>query len=175
MLFGCVLFGYAVFLFAEVSCSFRLDCSCLSILSVSDIVLLSCSLFVFLYICNISRSENQLFFIIVLFWLVWKLVHSCQTSIIIFLYPLYVELLLKSYYCVGLSALRGSLDRYSCNWKKNNQHLQDDGWVSHIGYRRPPIDHNTHAYCLGPTLCHILIQRFYHEWYIVVIPDPGAI
>ena len=63
MLFGCVLF-----LFSEVVGSFWLDSSCLSILGVSDIVLLSCSLFVFWCISIISRSENQPFFIIVLIW-----------------------------------------------------------------------------------------------------------
>ena len=55
-------------------------------------------------IIRITRSENQHFFITVLTWsaslwlVVWKLAHSCQISIILFLYPLCVELLLK-YQC----------------------------------------------------------------------------
>ena len=52
MLFGCV-----VFVFSEVGGSFRLDCSCLSVPGVSDIVLLSCSLFVFWGIFSISMSD----------------------------------------------------------------------------------------------------------------------
>ena len=39
-----------------------------NILGVSDILLLSCSLFVFWFISSISKSENQPFFIIVLTW-----------------------------------------------------------------------------------------------------------
>ena len=62
MLFGCVLF-----LFSEVGDSFRLDCFRLSIHVVSDIVLLSCSLFIFWCISSTLRSENQTFFDIVLF------------------------------------------------------------------------------------------------------------
>ena len=44
---GClvVLFGFVVFLFSEVGGSFRLECSSLSIVGMSEIVLLSCSLF----------------------------------------------------------------------------------------------------------------------------------
>ena len=48
-----VLFGCEVFLFSKVSGSFRLDCSCLSIL-VSVIALVSSSLFLFWCISNIS-------------------------------------------------------------------------------------------------------------------------
>ena len=51
---------------------------------------------VFWWISSISRSENQPFFIIVLTWLVvWKFAHSCQISVILFLYPLCEGLLLK--------------------------------------------------------------------------------
>ena len=52
-------FGCAVFLFSEVDGSFRLDWSCLSIVGMSVIVLVSCSLFVFRCISSISRSENH--------------------------------------------------------------------------------------------------------------------
>ena len=99
-----VLLGCVMFLFFEVSPWFLLACSCLSKPSVSDAVLVSCSLFVFWSISNILRSENQPFFIIVLTWsaslwlVVWKLVHSCQISIILCLYPCSVGLLLK-YQC----------------------------------------------------------------------------
>ena len=44
-----------------------------------------------------------------------------------------------------------------------------------LAIRRAPADHDTQACCLGPTLCHILIQHFYHEWYIVAIPDLGFV
>ena len=40
---------------------------------------------------------------------------------------------------------------------------------------RAPAVHDTHACCQGPTLCHMLIQHFYHGWYIVAIPDPGVV
>ena len=51
------LFGCVAFLFSEVGDSFRLDCFCLSIhgVCVCDIVLLSCSLFIFWCISSISR------------------------------------------------------------------------------------------------------------------------
>ena len=42
-----LLLGCVVLLFSEVGDSFWLDCSCLSVLGVSDIVLLSCFLFLF--------------------------------------------------------------------------------------------------------------------------------
>ena len=85
-------------------------CSCVRVCSwlfvhcyvVWRFLFLSCSLFIFCCISSISRSENQLLFIIVLTWLarlwfvVWKLAHSCQISIILFLYPLCIELLLKT-------------------------------------------------------------------------------
>ena len=73
--FGCALFGCVVYPFSEVGGSFRLDCFCLLILSVSDIVLLSCSLSIFWCISSISTSENQPFFIIVLTWSANR--HSC--------------------------------------------------------------------------------------------------
>ena len=66
VLFGCVLFDCVAFLFAEVGSSFPLDCLCLLIIGVSDIVLLSCQLFILWCISNISKSENQPFFIVVL-------------------------------------------------------------------------------------------------------------
>ena len=89
-----------VFQFSEISGSFRLSCFSLLIPDVSGAVLLSCS-FIFWCISSISRSENQPFFIIVLTWstslwlVVWKLAHSYQISIILFVYPLCVWLLLK--------------------------------------------------------------------------------
>ena len=61
-----VLFGVVVFLFSEIGDSFRFDCSCLSVLGVSDIVFLSCLLFVFWGISSILKAENQPFFILVL-------------------------------------------------------------------------------------------------------------
>ena len=63
-----VLFGVVVLLFSEIGDSFWLDCSCLSVLGVSDIVILSCSLFAFWCISSISRWENQPIFIIVRTW-----------------------------------------------------------------------------------------------------------
>ena len=44
-----------------------------------------------------------------------------------------------------------------------------------LAIRRAPTDHYTKACCLGPTLCNILIQHFYHGWYIVVITGPGVV
>ena len=88
-LLGYVLFGSVAFSFSEVGSSFLFGCFCLTTLDVSGIVLFSC-LFVFWCISSISGSENQPF-IIVLTWLaslwfvVWKLAHSCQISIILFL------------------------------------------------------------------------------------------
>ena len=64
---GGALFGCVAFLFSEVGSSFLLGCFCLITLDVSGTVLLSC-LFVFCCISNISRSEKQPFFIIVLTW-----------------------------------------------------------------------------------------------------------
>ena len=82
-LFGCVELP-----FSKVGGSFRLGCFCLLIFNVPGAVLLLCWLFIFWCISIISRSENQPFIIIVLTWstslwlLVWKLAHSCQTSIL---------------------------------------------------------------------------------------------
>ena len=73
--------------------SVRLECSCFSVFSVPIFLLDSCwfnSLFICGYIYNISRSENQYFFIIVLTWSAslrlvgWNLAHSSQISIILF-------------------------------------------------------------------------------------------
>ena len=44
-----------------------------------------------------------------------------------------------------------------------------------LAIRRAPADHDTHACCLGPTLCNIVIGHFYHAWYIVAIPEPGVV
>ena len=101
---GWALFDCVAFLFSEVGGSFRLGCFRFLILDVSDMVLLSCSLFIFRCISSISSSEKQLFFIIILTWsanlwlVVWKLAYSCQISIILVLY----------YFCVG------SLIKYLC-------------------------------------------------------------
>ena len=63
-------------------------------------IVLSC-ICVFRGISSISRSENHPFFIIVLTWsaslwlVVWKLIYSCQISIVLFIYPLCEGLLLK--------------------------------------------------------------------------------
>ena len=89
------------FLFSEVGDSFRLGCFCLLILDLSDIALLSRSLFVSWCVSSISRSENQSFFINFPTWsaslwlVIWKLTPSYQISIILFLNPLCVGLLLK--------------------------------------------------------------------------------
>ena len=56
---GCVVFS-----FSEVGCSFRQAFFGLLILGVSNIVLLSCSLFIFWSISSISKSENQTFFLL---------------------------------------------------------------------------------------------------------------
>ena len=52
----CV-FGRVAYLFSIFGGSFQLDCPCLSILGVSDIVLPACS-YIFYCIFCISRSEN---------------------------------------------------------------------------------------------------------------------
>ena len=44
-----------------------------------------------------------------------------------------------------------------------------------LAIRRAPANHDTQAICLGPTFCNIKIGHFYHEWYIVAIPDPGVV
>ena len=40
---------------------------------------------------------------------------------------------------------------------------------------RAPVDHDTQACCLGPTLCNIPIGHFDNGLYIVAIPDPGVV
>ena len=86
--FGCVIFRLLL-----LCGSFWLKCSSFSLFAVLIIVLRSYCLdsrFIFWCISNISRSDNQLFFIIVLtwlasLWLVRNLAHSSQISIILFL------------------------------------------------------------------------------------------
>ena len=41
--------------------------------------------------------------------------------------------------------------------------------------KRAPAEHDTQAYCLGPTFCNIEIGHFYYGRYIVAIPDPGVV
>ena len=96
--FWCVLFRF-LFLCGSI----RWECSCFSVFVVSIIILGSCcfdSIFIWWCISRISRSENQPFFMTNLtwsasLWLLWKLAHSLQISIIPFLYLLCVGLLLK--------------------------------------------------------------------------------
>ena len=136
--------------FSEIGDSFRLYCSCLSIIGASDIVLLSCSLFVFKCISNISSSENQPFFIIVLTWsaslrlIVRKRVYSWQISIMfsissncVIASKIAVQCELVVFPCpcfVFAYDLCGSLNHHSCTWKKNSQHSQDNDQVFHVGY-----------------------------------------
>ena len=61
VLFGWVPFGCVVFLFSEVGDSFRFGCFCLLILDVSDIALLSRSLFVFWCVFSISIQKTNFF------------------------------------------------------------------------------------------------------------------
>ena len=145
-MFGCVLFGCVMFLFSEVGGLFWLDCFCLLILGVSDIVLLSCSLFIFWCISSISRSENKPFFIIVLtwsasLWLVWKLAHSCLISIILFRYPLCVGFLIK--------------EQCSANWLSSIVHLLCLRlwleWLLKLSFAYPKKEQPTFA---GWRLCH---------------------
>ena len=84
----------------------------LSATVVSMIVLGFCcldSLFICWCISNISRSENQPFFMIVLTWstslwlVIWNLAHSSQISVILFLYLLFEGLLLKYQWSASLS------------------------------------------------------------------------
>ena len=44
-----------------------------------------------------------------------------------------------------------------------------------LAIRRAPVDHDTQACCLGPTLCNIVNGYFDHGWYIVAILDPGVV
>ena len=44
-----------------------------------------------------------------------------------------------------------------------------------LAIRRAPADHDTHASCLGPTFCNIVIGHFDHRSYIVAIPDAGLV
>ena len=95
MLVHYLLYGFSIFR------SWRfilLSCFCL-LIDASGTVLRFWSLFIFWCNSSISRSENQSFFIILLNWsaslVVWKVAHSCQISIILFLYPLREGLLLK--------------------------------------------------------------------------------
>ena len=95
-----IVFCWVGFPFSEVGW-FWMGCFCLLIFAVSgDVFLLSWS-FIFWCISIISSSENQPFFNIVLTWsaslwlVVWKIERSCHISIILFLYPLCVGLLLK--------------------------------------------------------------------------------
>ena len=104
-------------------------------------------------------------------WLiVWNLVHSCQFSVIIFLHSLCIGLILKCsvswlsclvhVLCLHLWFvwfLRSSL----VYLKKEQSTIA--GW--RLTIRRAPADHDIQACCLGPTLCHILIQHFYHALY----------
>ena len=107
---------------------------------------LYCSLFIFWCISSISMSENQLFFIVVLTWstnlllVVWKLAHSfshivfvkgCSSNSSV----VQVGCLLLSMFCVFVFGCCVSLIRHSCSWKKISQHLQDDDWVSYVGYQ----------------------------------------
>ena len=85
--------------------SIRLECSCFSVFNVAVTVLGFCwhdSFFICWCITNISRSENQLFFIAVLAWsaslwlVVLNLAHSSQILSISFLNPLFVGWSLRS-------------------------------------------------------------------------------
>ena len=44
-----------------------------------------------------------------------------------------------------------------------------------LAISRATADHDTQAGRLVPTLYYILIHNFYHGWYIVAIPGPGAV
>ena len=44
-----------------------------------------------------------------------------------------------------------------------------------LAIRRKPADHDTQACWPYPTRGQILIQHFYHRWYIVVIPEAGVV
>ena len=181
-----MLFGFVVFLFSEVGSSFRFDCFCLSILGVSDNVLVSYSLFVFWCISCNSRSENPHFFIIVLTWsaslsLVWKLAHSCSMSIIFFLYQLSIGLLLKqqcnaSWLCslFHLLCLRSWFvwflrSSFVCLKIKtaNIRRMTIESPLKTL--KRAPADHDTQVCCLDSTLLYILIRHFYHRRHIVAI------
>ena len=138
--------------------------------TVSDTVLVSCSLFVFWRISSTSSSEKQLFFITVLAWsarlwlVVWKFVHCCQISIILFLYPRSIGLLLK-YQCSTswLSSRVHVLCLYlRCVWFLRSsfvylkkEHSQDDDRFSILAIRSAPADNDTQVCCLSPTLCYI--------------------
>ena len=115
-------------------------------------VLLPCWLFVFWCISIISRSEKQPFCIIVLNWssslwlVAWKLKHSCQIFIILFLYPHGVGQLLKmqcnaSWLCSQVQGFR------LCLWlvwflkssfvylKKVQPKFADWRRLSHVSYK----------------------------------------
>ena len=116
--------------------------------------------------------------------MVWKLAHSCETSIILFLYPLCEGLLVKL--------------QCSASWLSSLVHVLRLGlWLlwfvvirvpeqrpanicrmTHgspiLTTRRAPADHDTQTCYLGPTLCNIVIGHFNHGCNIVSIPDPGV-
>ena len=175
---GYVLFGCVEFQFSEIGWSFRLDWFCLSVFGESDIVLVSCSLFIFWSISSIPRSKNQPFFIIVL---------TCclkTSSLLLDLYPLWVGLLQKlQCHASWLS----SQVRVLCLcllflWflKSSFTYLKRTANICRmtitslmLAIRRAPADHDNQACCLGTTLRYIFVQHFYHGWYSVAIPDPG--
>ena len=78
---------------------------------------------------------------------VWKLEHSCQISIILFLYPLCLVLLLKKQWsaswlsslvhvlCLRLWSSRFLKSAFVYQKKENSQLSQGDDRVSHVGYQ----------------------------------------
>ena len=142
MLFGGVLFGCVLFLFSEVDGSFRLD-------------YFICWYFVYLILHNyfIHYSFSGVFLVfpsqktklsLLKSWLGQKtsaflpnLYHPFPISSLCRVAPKIVQAgcLPLSNFCACVSDWCGSLNHYSCTWKKNNQHSQDDDRISHIGYQ----------------------------------------
>ena len=64
-------------------------------------------------------------------------------------------------FCACVTGWCGSLNRHSCTWKRSANIRRLTIGSPMFAIRRAPGDHDTQACCLGPSLCHILIQHFH--------------